>query len=373
MSDHETVSILFTGDFVPVNLNDEQLQNCFIELKSAIENSDLHVTNLEAPITSSTNRIIKSGPHLKSDPSAAQLLKAASVNVVCLANNHIYDYGEGGVLETIEHCSKLGIGTLGIRNANPLSQTFHIDRCKGVSIGFINFCEHEFSVRPSDELGANGFDFIDAWQQIKSLREMVDYIIVLYHGGNEYYNLPSPDMKRTFRYLADVGADAVISHHTHVFSGYEFYNGKPLIYGLGNFFFPYPGEPVSWHTGLACRLVISSSLNIEMLPIIQCQRAMKVELAQGEDKLSVLNEIEKLNHKISDDELLSEEWRRYAAGKRLGMLKAMPCLSKYQRLLLKLGISESIVFPEKRMVQFGNIIQCRAHFNLFNMAIRSKK
>lgn len=373
MSESSSISILFTGDFVPVRYDTTNLNDTFKDLADLLESVDLHVTNLEAPLTSSNQPITKSGPHLKSDPTTDVLLKAAGVDVVCLANNHIYDFGEKGVLDTIEHCSNLGIGTLGIRNANDRSDTYRIETLNGIRVGFINFCEHEFSVRPNNELGANGFDWIDAWYQINQLRPLVDFLIVIYHGGNEYYNLPSPDMKRSFRYLADIGADAVICHHSHVFSGYEFYGGKPLVYGLGNFFFPYPDEPDSWHYGLACRLVISTTIQMDIFPIIQCRSDFKVELAQDEIKLRMERELAARNQIIEDDCLLNNEWIRYAEGRRLGMLKSIPCLNKLQRLLLKLGVSESLIFPRLRMLQFENIIQCRAHFNVFNMAIRSKR
>ena len=75
------------------------------------------------------------------------------------------------------------------------------------------------------------------------MRAQVEKVVVIYHGGNEYYPLPRPELKKTFHFLADIGADAVVGHHTHVFSGYEMYNGIPLVYSLGNFFFPLEGEP----------------------------------------------------------------------------------------------------------------------------------
>ena len=93
-------------------------------------------------------------------------------------------------------------------------------------------------------MGASGYDPVNAYYEaIQALRPKVDWLIVLYHGGNEYYSLPRPGLKKDFHYLADLGADLVVGHHTHVISGYEIYNGKPLIYSLGNFFFPYKENP----------------------------------------------------------------------------------------------------------------------------------
>ena len=99
-------------------------------------------------------------------------------------------------------------------------------------------------------LGASGYDPVKAYYDINNLKALSDYVIVIYHGGNEYYPLPRPGLKNTFHYLADLGADVVIGHHRHVYSGYEIHNTTPLIYSLGNFWFPFENEPEESNFGV---------------------------------------------------------------------------------------------------------------------------
>jgi poly-gamma-glutamate capsule biosynthesis protein CapA/YwtB (metallophosphatase superfamily) len=75
-------------------------------------------------------------------------------------------------------------------------------------------------------------DIIDNANQIKEAKATHDKVIVIVHGGHEYYNLPSPRMQKQYRFYADQGADFVVGHHTHCISGYEVYNGVPIYYSL---------------------------------------------------------------------------------------------------------------------------------------------
>lgn len=59
----------------------------------------------------------------------------------------------------------------------------------------------------------------------------------MFHGGVEHYNLPSPEIKQLHRFFIEAGADAVVNHHQHCFSGYEVYKSRPIFYGIGNFLF----------------------------------------------------------------------------------------------------------------------------------------
>ena len=106
-----------------------------------------------------------------------------------------------------------------------------------MNIFIFNFCENEWSIAESDNPGANPMDIIDNANQIKYARELADYVIVIVHGGHEYYNLPSPRMQKQYRFYADQGADIVVGHHTHCISGNEVYKGVPIYYSLGNFIF----------------------------------------------------------------------------------------------------------------------------------------
>src|SRR5699024_11336155 len=97
------MKILITGDLV-INRSyqSSSIDQNIIDL---FKESELNNVNLEAPVTTSTSQIIKTGPHLKADEgSTLEVLKALDVDIVTLANNHVLDYGEEGVADTLEFC-----------------------------------------------------------------------------------------------------------------------------------------------------------------------------------------------------------------------------------------------------------------------------
>ena len=111
----------------------------FSSIRELIEGSDLHITNLESPLTSSGEALIKTGPSIKASPRGVEYLKMTKVGLACLANNHIFDYGEGGLKETIEICEGNGIRVTGIISGDYLNRRSVIIEIKGVRIGFLNY------------------------------------------------------------------------------------------------------------------------------------------------------------------------------------------------------------------------------------------
>jgi len=368
----DTIKILCSGDFAPLLNSGSQNIDPFQDIQKLISNANAHITNLECPITTLNQPIAKTGLVLKAIPENITLLKEAGVSIACMANNHIFDNGETGITDTMKICNEHGINTLGIVNRTDNKPHWLITEIKGKKIGFLNYCEHEFSVREPGLIGACGYNSIDAFYDISKLKSSVDVLVVIYHGGNEYYALPNPELKKTFHYLADLGADAVIGHHTHVYSGYEIYNDKPLVYSLGNFFFPLENEPESWHLGLLCMLNISDKIQIDLYPILQCEEKMKVSLVHGEKLAQLKENIDQLSRKIGNDDLLWKSWSEYSEKMRLGYLKQFPCLTLPIRILLKLGLPLSYIMPKKRLRLFTNLLNCQAHLEILKKALKEK-
>ena len=94
----------------------------------------------------------------------------------------------------------------------------------------MTYADNEFLTTSEGIYSANPLDTVKCYYDIKEAKESHHYVIVIVHGGNEFYNLPSPRTKKLFRYIVDVGADVVLSHHTHVF-----FPGMSNI--MGNLFF----------------------------------------------------------------------------------------------------------------------------------------
>lgn len=358
------INIVLSGDLVPINSNGQDHTEKLIELESIISKSDVIISNLECPITSNDISIEKTGPLLKASTDAISILKKFHVNIICLANNHIYDYGDEGLKDTILICEQNGIETVGIVNRHDGREAWLIQEIKGKKIGLLNYCEHEFSVRGEGEIGANGYDPINAFYEIRALRPKVDFLFVVFHGGNELYSLPRPELKRTFRYLANLGADAIIGHHSHVISGYEIYKGKPLVYGLGNFHFPSQEEPQEWHIGLLCLLSVDEGVQVELIPIEQCRSGFKVKPLSGEERSRIEADIYRLSKLIMNEQELSREWKKFTCANKKQLQRQMPGIGRLESAMLKLGIPLEKVLSRKAILSALNRRRCQSHHEL---------
>lgn len=187
--------------------------------------------------SSKENVITKKGPNLSCNEDSFKALKWLGINGVTLANNHFYDYGESGVSQTLDICEKYVVDHVGGgRNLVEASAVLYKE-IGGEKLAIVNCCEHEFSIASDKKGGANPIDVVNQYRAIQEARNNADFVVVIVHGGYEHYQLPSCRMVELYRFFVDAGASAVVNHHQHCFSSYEWYNGCPIYYGLGNFCF----------------------------------------------------------------------------------------------------------------------------------------
>ena len=142
--------------------------------------------------------------------------------------------------------------------------------------------------------GSNHLDPVTQYYAIQEARIKADYVIVIVHGGHEHYQLPSLRMVRMFRFFIDAGADAVVNHHQHCYSSFEYYHDRPIYYGTGNFCFD--ANPVSvdgtWNYGYAVQLTLSQGkVSSEIFPYKQCSESPCVELLESDSFDSKLQEL----------------------------------------------------------------------------------
>jgi len=208
----------------------------FGEFNEIISNCDISIYNQEFPMTNSQvrNKTKKFGPITKSDPVCIKSISAAGFTHATLATNHIYDYGEEGLKDTIETCKQNDILPFGAGiNINEARRPLIVEK-DNIKLAFINICEHEFNIADSDKGGANPLDIIENTKQIIELKKNNDFVFVIIHGGTDYCEYPSPRMVNQYRFYAEIGASAVIGHHAHIVSGFEEHIGVPIFYQIGN-------------------------------------------------------------------------------------------------------------------------------------------
>src|SRR5690554_2894277 len=279
------MKILITGDFA-IN-QPYPTENISEEVIGLFQSSDYNIVNLEAPVTNSNSKILKTGPHLKSNKeSTLSILKTLNIDLVTLANNHVLDYDEQGVLDTLTFCKENSIATVGAgKNKEEASRIFYLDSPEG-RIAIINIAENEWASATEDTAGANPMDTIDNAKQIKEAKENANFVFVIVHGGQNYFDLPSPNIKKRYRFYVESGADLVVSHHSHSVSGYENYKGKYIYYGLGNFLFTKHSNKDCWYSGMFLQIqIINNSLEISFEITLQNRKNFSLTLLGEENGL----------------------------------------------------------------------------------------
>jgi len=314
------MKLLFTGDvnFRGMNiLSFEDSEKILSDVQPYIDAVDFVIPNLECPLADEKiyKPIKKSGPNLICNPQNITFLKALKTQAVTLANNHIGDFGEGAVKDTLALLKKNNILYTGA--GKDINQAYNACRLhkNGKSISILSVCENEFGMATETNYGSAGYNPSLLLKSITIEKVVSDYIVVVFHGGNEFNPLPSPDTVDRYRFICDMGADAVIGGHTHCPQGYEIYNGKPIVYSMGNFLFKSRierKENDSWYYGYMSILEIKDTISLEIVPYKFNTNATKITVFTGKDKTLLLEYIEKLSRIIKNSEELASCFKGWA-------------------------------------------------------------
>lgn len=360
------MKILIAGDFCPQNRVAERFEHGDFEsvlrdVKDIISDADYSIVNFECPVTKGGEKpIIKQGPNLQCSEKGIEAVKWAGFNCVSLANNHFLDYGKEGVEYTLKACKKYGIYTVGGgMNLQEASKILYKE-IEGKTLAVVNCCEHEFSIATEDTAGSNPLDPIQQYYSIVEAKTKADYVLVIVHGGHENFQLPSPRMVKTYRFFVDAGADAVVNHHQHCFSGYEVYKDKPIFYGLGNFCFDKSRRISSiWNEGYMVEISFEqTSIGYKLYPYLQCSEKAEVKKLRPD---FYSQRIDELNKVISNMSALRRVTENYYEQSYTSMVNVMePIQSKYILAAQNRGFLPSFL-SKKRMVKLQNYIFCEAH------------
>ena len=234
--------VLIAGDWAPIRnfapIIEKDPISIYGDLHPLLSSADLSIVNLEAPLSDQGDPVWKSGSVFKGEKRHINGLTCVPFDVVTLANNHMFDFGQTAFQETLETLDKNGIRHLGAGNDLARARSPLIVTVNDLRIALLNFSEGEdLTGAEKGKPGVMGWDLDHMETAIKALKGTVDFIIVISHCGIEYIPFPPPYVTSAFKRMADAGADLVVGHHPHVPQGISVYNQTPLCYSLGNFVF----------------------------------------------------------------------------------------------------------------------------------------
>lgn len=365
------MKVLIAGDFCQRFRTIEKIENqefgsMFDAIKPIVNESDVKIVNFEFPIVIEKGKPIKKiGPTLKGTVHAVDAIKYAGFNVCTLANNHVLDQGDSCCIETKNLLEQKGVFAVGVgADLNDAGNILYMES-EGEKLAIINCCENEFSIATDHTPGANPLRPIRQFYKIKEARRNADFVLVIVHGGIEQYQLPTPRMVENYHFFIDAGADAVVNHHQHCYSGYEVYNSKPIVYGLGNFLFDNPGSRhCIWNEGYMVQIKFDEEISFDLHPYTQCNENPTVCPMNEEQKKSFNDKINKLNRIIASPQKLNNSLDSYSIRMRKFILSSFTPWTN--RLLLAAfirGLLPSFL-SSKRMLTIKNRISCESHYDL---------
>lgn len=366
------MKILICGDFTTCGRGQEAVNEKTAlspEVVNIVKSADVSIVNLEAPVADISDRKLeKHGPNLRTDASTVAYLKECGFTHVTLANNHFYDYCDAGVAKTLAALNANEIGYVGAgRTPEEFHKPLNIE-----DVVILNYCEHEFSVH--EPMGCNPLNPIQAYYDITKAKSEGKRVIVIVHGGHEGYNLPSPRMVEIYRYFIDCGASIVLNHHQHCYSGWEEYNDGKIFYGLGNFFFddhrPARQRNEIWNSGYMVELEIEKSeSNARLIPYNQCKSEAQVELMNDKDANLFMEDMEKKNLIIHNQEDLESNFTQFCnQSRRFRIAQLSPYSNRILQAICRRGFLPSFVDKWKK-VALLNVIRCESHRDVMMKAL----
>ena len=255
-----------------------------------MNNADIMVANNEFTISDRGSPLNKQYT-FRASPNRLNIYKEMGVDLVSIANNHIYDYGEEAFQDSLKYLKEYDIPYVGAgTNIEEAKRAFYYI-AGGYKISFISASRAEKNIiTPGATSTSSGifrcYDNELLINTIKEEKEKSDYVILLIHWGKEDSHELEEVMLKTRKEYVDAGADLVVGSHAHLLQGMEFYKDKLIAYNLGDFIF----NRETKDTGiLNVNILNDGSMTYDFIPCIQ--KDYKTSILSDDNRLRVLNDM----------------------------------------------------------------------------------
>ncbi len=282
-----------------------------------LKQGDVVFANLESPLTSSTHSLdSKRKIVLKGKPEAVSALTSAGFNLISLSNNHMLDYYEKGLFDTMSILEENAIAHAGGgRNISEAREPAIMEK-NGLRIGLLAYtdmAELVFAGNPylsfaagEKKSGVVPRKYETVREDILKLRSQVDLIAVSLHWGIEDSFKVTPEQVEFAHKLIDDGADMILGHHPHQFQGMELYKGKPILYSMGNFLFD-QNDPENMESFIIDMKYSGTALtSLTAIPVRILEKSY-VEVQTGEKARNILDRQAELCRKLGADPVLEND------------------------------------------------------------------
>ena len=257
-----TGDISFANDVATTEYMDHQINgitDCFSEdLLEEMRSADIMMITNEFAYTTRGAALEGKAYTFRGDPSRVSLLEELGVDIVSVANNHVFDYGETGLKDTLDTLEDAKMPYVGAgRNLEEAKKPVYfiaagkkIAICSATQIErTLNFTQEATDTLPGVLKCLHPEIFCGV---IREAKANSDYVIVIPHWGTEGNANYGEDQINLARSFVEAGADVIIGGHTHCLQTVEYMDNVPIFYSLGNYWFSITGEmPADYHTGLA--------------------------------------------------------------------------------------------------------------------------
>ncbi|MCH5249883.1 MAG: CapA family protein [Lachnospiraceae bacterium] len=273
------------------------------ELIEEMKNSDIMMVNNEFPYSDRGEPTPEKQFTFRAKPSSVSYLQDLGVDIVSLANNHAYDYGEEALIDTLQVLKDAEIHYVGAGiDASEASRPFYYI-VNDMKIAFISATQVERNDNPDTKEATdtspgvfrcwNGENLL---QTVRETKENSDFVIVYVHWGTENEEEIDWAQDKQSRELVEAGADLIVGDHPHILQKVDIINGVPVFYSMGNFWF----NSRTMDTGLLKVTISDKELkSCQFLPCLQ--NNCKTTLLTGTEKDRVLDIMRTMSENVNID------------------------------------------------------------------------
>ena len=300
----QDVTVVFSGDillssYVLNNYEKSGINGILSEeLQSEMQNADITMVNEEFPFSNRGTQAQDKQFTFRVDPGYVKILQEMGIDVVTVANNHALDYGTDALSDTFQTLDNAGIAYVGAGDNLERASQPYVIKAGGKTFGFLAASrvipEVSWNIDNRQPGMLCTYDSAELCNAIQKAKETCDYVVVYVHWGIERENTPQDYQRQLGKAYIDAGADMVIGAHPHVLQGIEYYNGKPIIYSLGNYIF---NQEINSTVLLKTTITPENEITLQLIPAYAS--GAKTQKMQEEDGAQLYQFMEGISYGVS--------------------------------------------------------------------------